>query len=326
MKKYISALLLFAAALVWGCAFPVQKAASAVPAFTLCMVKFLLAALFLIPVIMITDARQKNGRRLFSKSGIDITKYELIGGAACGAALSLAAAFQQMGMERGVDAGSAAFITSLYVVIVPILALFLRKKSSVGVWISVGVAVIGFYLLCVGDGFTTDPNDFFVLIASVLFGVHILIIDHFSPKVDGVRMSLVQFAVASLVNLICIFIFERGTFSFELVFSHTLHLLFIGVVCIGIGNTLQIIGQKLYSSPAAATVILSTESVIGAIVAAITLGERMSARELIGCAVIFFAVIFSQLDPISAAKNKKKAAETLSESAENDENISINKD
>lgn len=326
MKKYISALLLFAAALVWGCAFPVQKAASAVPAFTLCMVKFLLAALFLIPVIMITDARQKSGRKLFSKKGIDITKYELIGGAACGAALSLAAAFQQMGMERGVDAGGAAFITSLYVVIVPILALFLRKKSSVGVWISVGVAVIGFYLLCVGDGFTIDPNDFFVLIASVLFGVHILIIDHFSPKVDGVRMSLIQFVVASLVNLICIFIFERGTFSFEVVFAHTLPLLFIGVVCIGVGNTLQIIGQKMYSSPAAATVILSTESVIGAIVAAIALGERMSAREIIGCAIIFFAVVFSQLDPISAIKNKKKAAEAPSENAENTADINTNKD
>jgi drug/metabolite transporter (DMT)-like permease len=267
-------------------------------------------------VIIAFDAAQGNKRRLFSKRGIDLTRVEIIGGILCGAVLALASFFQQQGINEGADAGKSAFITALYVVLVPIYGIFLRKKAPVNVWISMPFAVVGFYLLCITDSFTIEAADVFVIICALIFPVHILVIDRFSPVCDGVRMSCVQFFSAAVINAVLALIFE-SPIPFPAIGDAILSVLYLGICSSGIAYTLQIIGQR-GTDPSAASILLSLESVFGVLGAAVLLGEQMSLREYIGCAVVFAAVIISQLDLGALLGRKKKDA--LGESAEADTN------
>ena len=293
-KKYISTALLFIAAVIWGFAFAAQDAASEVGAFTLGFARSLVAGVFLICIVMAFDKLFGTGRRLFSKSGIDLNKTEIIGGVIIGVVLVVASAFQQIGINSGTDGGKAAFITALYVILVPIYALALKKKASLNVWISIGIAVVGFYLLCIKEDLTVAPSDLLVIGASMIFPIHILTIDHFSPKCDGIRMSMVQFFTAAILNLI-IAIFCEGVGEFSLIFSNILPILFLGIGSSGIAYTLQIIGQKDVQ-PAVASIILSLESVFGVIGTAVFLGQTLSPREYLGCTIVFAAVLLSQID------------------------------
>lgn len=305
MKKYTSSLMLLFAAAIWGFAFSAQKAAEKVPAFTIGFARSAFAVVFLIFVIMAFDKIGKTDRKLFStKKIIDINRYELIGGAVCGVILTAASSFQQIGINSGTDAGKSAFITALYVVLVPIYGLALKKRAPINVWISVGAAAVGFYFLCITGEFKILPSDAVVLVCALIFPIQILAIDHFSPKCDGVRMSMVQFATMTVLCGILALVFE-GASSFSLIGSHILPLLFLGIGSSGIAYTLQILGQR-NANPAAASVIMSLESVFGVIGSAIALGERMSTREYIGCIIVFLAVLLSQLDLF----NKQKTADT----------------
>ena len=303
ITKLISPLLLVLAALIWGLAFSAQKYAESIPPFTLGAARSLFAAIFLIFVIIIFDAKQGNKRKLFSKRGIDITRVEIIGGIICGAVLAVASFFQQYGINRGADAGKSAFITALYVVLVPIYGLFLRKKAPINVWISMPFAVAGFYLLCITKSFTIETADVFVIICSLIFPIHILAIDRFSPSSDGVRMSCVQFFAAAVINTVLALIFE-SPISFSAIGDAIVSVLYLGIFSSGIAYTLQIIGQR-DTDPSAASILLSLESVFGVIGAAILIGEKMTVREYIGCAVVFVAVILSQLDLKAIFKSKK---------------------
>ena len=293
-QKIISPLLLTLAALIWGLAFTAQKAAQDVPAFTTGVTRSLFAVVFLFFTIMLFDKAGGSERRLVGKKGLDLNKNEIIGGAVCGIVLAMASFFQQFGINSGTDAGKSAFITALYVVIVPIYALAIKKRAPFNVWISVAIAVVGFYFLCVTGDFTIEKSDAFVLISSLIFPLHILVIDRFSPRCDGVRMSMVQFFFCALTNLVFAIIFERGT-EISVVLEAFLPLLFLGIGSSGIAYTLQILGQKGVN-PAAASIIMSLESVFGVLGAMIILGEKMSAREYIGCVIVFLAVILSQID------------------------------
>lgn len=306
MKKYVSALLMLVAAAIWGFAFSAQKVAAALPPFTIGAVRSLFAGIFLIGVIVVFDRFSDEGRRLFSKKNthfIDLNRTELIGGILCGLILAGASALQQSGIGSGTDAGKAAFITALYVLFVPIFSLIMKKKSPLNVWISVAVAVVGFWLLCIKGDFSIAPSDLLVLICASVFALHIIVIDRYS-QCDGVRMSCVQFFVAALVNLI-VALFAERPISLSAVGENILPLLYLGICSSGIAYTLQIVGQK-HAHPAAAAVILSLESVFGVIGSAVLLGERMSAREYIGCVIVFLAVVLSQIDVISIIKNKIK--------------------
>ena len=308
-KKALSPLLLTLAAIIWGFAFIAQKAAEKVPVFTMVAARSLFATAFLIFAVILFDTKSKNGRRLFSKEKkIDLSRYEIIGGAICGTILALATFFQQVGINSGTDAGKAAFITALYVILVPLYALPLGRRAPINVWISIAIAVVGFYFLCITDELSLVTADAFVIICALIFPLHILTVDRFSPKCDGIRMSLVQFAVCTAVNIILAVIFERGT-DLTLVFDAILPLLFLGIGSSGIAYTLQIIGQKGVN-PAVASIIMSLESVFGAIGAALVLGEKMSAREYLGCAVVFVAVILSQTNfKKFFSNNKDKTAD-----------------
>ena len=281
--------------MLWGFAFSAQKAAADLPPFTLGALRSIIAVVFLAAVIPVLDKFTKNGRKILNDKKLpDLTKTELIGGAVAGIILAIASAFQQSGLGEGTDAGKAAFITALYVVIVPIISLLFGKRPPLNVYISVPIAVLGFYFLCIKPGSTLVTSDLLVLICALIFATHIIAIDHFSPSSDGVRMSLVQFAVAFMVNTILALIFEMPLDT-SLVVDRLPAILYLAIGSSGIAYTLQIVGQK-DCDPTVASILLSLESVFGVIGAALFLGERMSGREYFGCAVVFVAVILSQLD------------------------------
>ena len=295
LEKYVSPFLLIVAAMIWGFAFSAQKAAEKVEPFTLGATRSFFAAIFLIFVIIAFDKINKTGRKLFSKEKkLDLTRVEITGGIICGAVLAFASFFQQAGIGGGTDAGKASFITALYVVLVPIYALALKKPAPLNVWISMPIAILGFYMLCITESFTIVLSDIFVLICALIFPIHILAIDKFSPNCDGIRMSFVQFTAATVINLIFALIFE-SPIAFSDIGDSLFPLLFLGIGSSGIAYTCQIIGQRGVN-PAAASIIMSLESVFGVVGSAILLGEKMSVREYIGCVAVFAAVILSQIE------------------------------
>ena len=300
-KKYTSTAILLSAAIIWGFAFAAQDAASDMGAFALGFARSIIAGVFLAGTVVAFDKITKSGRTLVSRRGIDLNKSELIGGVILGAVLVIASAFQQIGINSGTDGGKAAFITALYVVLVPIYALVLKKKAALNVWISIGIAVVGFYLLCIKDDLTVAPSDLLVVAAAMIFPIHILTIDHFSPKCDGIRMSMVQFISAAIFNLIIALVFESPG-ELGAIFPNILPILYLGIGSSGIAYTLQIIGQKNVP-PATASIVLSLESVFGVIGTALFLGQTLTVREYLGCAVVLAAVVLSQIDIKAIKKN-----------------------
>ena len=296
--------MLFMAAMVWGFAFAAQDKASDMGAFTLGFARSIIAGVFLAFTVIIFDKITKSQRCLVSRRGIDLNRYELIGGGIIGTILVAASAFQQLGINQGTDGGKAAFITALYVVLVPIYALALKKKAALNVWLSIGIAVVGFYLLCIEEDMTIAPSDLLVVVASLIFPIHILTIDHFSPRCDGIRMSMVQFFTAAFLNLI-IALAAEGAGELSAIFPNLLPILYLGIGSSGIAYTLQILGQKDVN-PAAASIILSLESVFGVIGTALFLGKTLSLREYSGCAIVLVAVILSQLDLAAIIKKRQE--------------------
>ena len=305
MKRYFSSFLMLIAAAIWGFAFVAQKEAAAVPAFTLVFARSLLGTVFLFFLIMLLDRVLKTGRRLVSKKGLDFTKSEIIGGVCCGLVLSVASVLQQSGMNNGTDAGKSAFITALYVVLVPVFGLVLKKRAPINAWLSVGIAVVGFYLLCITDGFSLEFSDALVLMCAVVFAVHILVIDRFSPRCDGVRMSCIQFAVVTVVTLLFSLILE-SPMKVDAIGAAIWPIVMLGIGSSGIAYTLQIVAQRSVN-PAVASVIMSLESVFGFLGGVMILGETMSTRQYIGCAIVFAAVLLSQLDLSELGKKMPKS-------------------
>lgn len=293
-KKLFSVIILLIASIIWGLAFSAQKDAGELGGFTVGAARNLFAILFLVPILPLMDKISKSGRSMIKDKRPDFTKAEIIGGVIAGTFMTFATALQQNGISDGTDAGKAGFITALYVVIVPIYALFFGKKSPVRVWVSVGIAILGFYLLSVKSDFTIVPSDFLILLCAFVFGGQIMAIDLFADKCEGIRLSMVQFATGFILNLIFALITE-WPISFELVWDNILSLLYLGIFSSGIAYTLQVIGQKNLN-PGVASILLSLESVFGAIGGALIFGEVMSPREAIGSAIVFSAVILSQLE------------------------------
>lgn len=306
MKTKTSYLLLFLATIVWGFAFVAQKNASVIPVFSVGAFRSLFATLFLIAVIPIIDKLTKSDRRLIKNGRPDFSATEIVGGVILGVIITVASAFQQYGIER-TSASKAAFITALYVVIVPIFASVLGKRPGITSIISIPIAVLGFYLLCINKDESFAIADLLVLICAVIFSVHIIAVDHLSPKCDGVRMSCVQFATAAVLNLAASLIIGE-TFAPENLVIAIPDLLFLGILSSGVAYTLQIVGQK-NTDPTISSLILSLESVFGVIGAALILNERMSPREYIGCGVVFLAILLAQAEPQKIMKALKHGGE-----------------
>ena len=293
-KKMKSNILLLLTAFIWGSAFVAQKSGmDYIEPFTYNGIRTFIGGLVLIPVIIFFT--KKNNRQNGTEEKVfdfEKDKIAIIGGICCGLALFVASSLQQFGVSY-TTAGKAGFITTLYVVFVPILSLLLRKKVRPIMWVCVALGAVGLYLLCMTDAsFSLQFGDMLVLLCAVAFAVHILVIDHFSPKADGVKISCVQFLVSGVLGIICMFIFE--TPDLGNILACWLPILYAGVLSCGVAYTLQVVAQA-DADPTAASPILCLESVFAVISSAILLHESMSPRELMGCAVIFAAVIISNL-------------------------------
>jgi drug/metabolite transporter (DMT)-like permease len=299
LKKYIPISLLFIAAFIFGISFSAQKEASAIPAFTMVSIRGFIAALFLFALLPLTDRLQGNVQT-YKQSYRLFTKPEILGGIVCGTLLALASVLQQAGIGDGTDAGKASFITALYIVIVPILGLFSRKLPKWNVWLSVLLATIGFFLLCIKEEFHLSTSDFLVLLCAFAFSLQIVAIDFFAPKGDGVRISCIQFLTTGIICGALALILETPI-VFQNFATYLPQILYLAIGSSGIGYTLQIVAQR-NTPPTATSLVLSLESVFGAIAAAILLGETLTPKEFLGCVVVFTAVILAQ---VSFPKRKK---------------------
>ena len=293
-KQMKNSLPLLLTAFIWGVAFVAQSVGGeAVGCFTFNGVRSLIGAVVLLPVIYFLDVQKKKelGEEKFLEQKGD-KKTLLLGGICCGVMLCIASNFQQFGISF-TTVGKAGFITAMYILIVPILGLFMKKKVGIKVWLGVVLATIGLYMLCMtSESFSLSKGDFLVLICAGFFSLHILIIDYFSPKVDGVRMSCIQFFVCGVISTAIAFIFENPSFSSIL--SGWLPILYAGVLSCGVAYTLQIVGQK-NMDPTVASLILSLESVFSVLAGWVILHQTLSVRELFGCVLMFLAIILAQL-------------------------------
>lgn len=301
-KKMRGNLMLLLTALIWGTAFVAQSAGmDHVQPFTYNGVRTLIGGLVLIPVIMLFDRLKPADSRPSAAEQKVINKNSLIGGICCGTVLCVASCFQQFGVSM-TTAGKAGFITALYIVIVPLMGVFIKKKIPKIIWLCVAIAVAGFYLLCVKEGFSVGTGDLLVLCCAFFFSIHIMVIDHFTAgKVDGVRMSCVQFLVAGIMAIVLMFLFEEPTLAS--IWDARVSILYAGVMSCGVAYTLQILGQK-DTDPTMATLLMSLESVFAALSGWVLLHESLSLKEIFGCAMVFAAVILAQIPlPVKANKN-----------------------
>lgn len=293
-RKFVlrQSLLLLLTATIWGVAFVAQSVGMEyIGPFTFNAVRNAIGAVVLIPCIGFLQRirTDEEKQRMADKQE---KKTLLAGGVSCGVLLFIASNLQQVGIQY-TTVGKAGFITAMYIVIVPLLGIFLKKKAGARVWCAVVIAVAGLYMLCVTDGgFYLQKGDLLVLICAVAFSVHILAVDYFSPRVDGVKMSCIQFFVCALLSGICMLLFE--TPEPARILQAWVPVLYAGVLSCGVAYTLQIVGQK-GMNPTVASLILSLESVVSVIAGWVILRQELSGRELIGCGLMFAAIILVQL-------------------------------
>ena len=284
-----SSALLLLTACIWGVAFVAQSVGMEyVGPFTFNFVRSILGGLVLIPCIFFLKREKKAKAEKVSEEEKKAQRKTLLaGGICCGVALCLASNFQQIGIQY-TTVGKAGFITACYIVIVPVIGLFMKKKCSPMIWLSVLLAVVGLYLLCINEQFSIGYGDILVFVCAILFSVHILIVDYFSPKVDGVKMSCIQFLVCGLLSGIAMLFAEQPQLSAVLLAWKPIA--YAGIMSCGVGYTLQIVGQK-GMDPTIASLILSLESCISVLL----LGQTLSMREGLGCVAMFAAIILAQL-------------------------------
>ena len=289
--------LLLLTALVWGVAFVAQRqgGASAGP-YTFNCIRSFLGGFVLLPVIPFLDKVTGNQKRPTKEDRRTLS----VGGAICGLILFVASTFQQMGMYYGTTAGKAGFLTACYILLVPVLGIFFGKKCGWNVWVSILVAVVGLYFLCLKDSFSLQLCDGLVLLCAVCFSVHIMVIDHFSPLVDGVRMACIQFFVCGawgMFPMIAVEMRQMGSAAWLQSLGSIdvwIPILYAGVMSCGVGYTLQIVGQNGIN-PAIASLLMSLESVFSVLAGMLLLHETMTGREIMGCVLVFAAVIFAQM-------------------------------
>ena len=295
-KQLRAGLLLTLTALIWGSAFVAQSVGmDYVEPFTYLFSRNVIGGIILIPIMKFVD--KFNGKENNPSAEPNDKRTLIIGGICCGIALFVASSFQQIGIKY-TSVGKAGFITSLYMIIVPIFGIFLKKHVPKKVWVAVVIAIIGMYFLCMTGETGINNGDILVLLCAVGFSLHILIIDHFSPKVDGVRLSCIQFWICALISFFPMVILEKPTFS--MILAAWAPILYAGALSSGAGYTLQIIAQKDIE-PTIASLICSLESVFSVLFGWLILHQALSGKELFGCALVFAAVILTQIPEKSKA-------------------------
>lgn len=282
-------ILLFLTAIIWGVAFVAQSAGmDYVGPYTFNAVRCLLGGVVLIPCVFLLGCLpgQKKAKK-------ELTKELLTGGLLCGFLMFVSTSLQQVGILYTTVA-KAGFITALYIIIVPILGIFLKRKAGIKIWFSVFLALIGLYLLCMKGSFSLGKGDFLILICSFCFALHIMVVDYFTEKVSGTKLSCIQFLFAGLLSCVLMFLFEKPHWS--AISAAWLPIVYAGVLSCGVAYTFQIIGQR-GTEPTVASLILSLESVVSVLAGWLILGQTLSIREIWGCVLMFGAIILAQVNP-----------------------------
>lgn len=280
------------AAFIWGSAFVAQyMGADIMPAFAFNTVRNFIAIWFLSLIVLIFDLiRRKNPS--FEPDYVHSNKELFKGGTLCGITLGIAMNLQQFGIA-GSGAGKSGFLTALYIVIIPVLGIFFKQKQSLRVWISVVISVVGLYLLCIKEDFSIETSDLYLLGCALAFSIQMMLVSHYVKRVDGIRLSCYQFAIAAIVSAIFMLAAHEVP-TFEMIKLSIGPLLYTAILSSGVAYTLQIFAQK-GTNIAVVSLLLCLESVFATISGAVILHEVMSLREYIGCIVMFSAVIISQI-------------------------------
>lgn len=312
--KIRNTIFLFLTAMIWGAAFVAQSVSmDFIGPFTFICLRSVIGGLFLIPVIMVIDNIRKKGQKEeLNTANISggfsnfknvqeenqrlswKNKKLLESGIVCGIFLFLANCFQQTGIQY-TTVGKAGFITTFYIILVPIIGLFFKKYCGILTWIGVVIALAGLYFLCITEKLTIQKGDALILCCSFLYTGQILAIDHYNPFVDGVKMSCIQFLTGGVLGAIFMFLFE--TPDMGMILKAAGPILYTGIMSTGVGYTLQILGQKGLN-PTVAALIMSLESVFSALSGYLFLHQVLTTRELIGCALMFIAIVLAQLPDI----------------------------
>ena len=298
--------MLLLTAFIWGSSFVAQgMGMEQVQAFTFNGIRTLLGAAVLLPVIAAGEIR-KNKKAPVSK---EVKKAEnkkvLKKGTVLGIMLCVAGNLQQFAFNW-TSAGKIAFITAFYMLFVPVLGLFLKKKVALPTWLCIVAGVVGLYFLCIcGKGLSgINFGDFLAFLCSIAFAVHILTVERFAGDVDSVKLSCVQFAVAGSVTCILMFIFEEPTAA--ALKASAVPIMYSGFLSCGVAYTLQIVGQK-YTESTVASLLMCMESVFGVVCSAIIIKEKMTAWEVLGCVIMFVAIIVSQINFKTLFAHRKAA-------------------
>lgn len=309
--KLRNTFFLFLTAMIWGAAFVAQSVSmDYIGPFTFICLRSVIGGLFLIPVIIVLDGIRKKSQNESAdvvnsenilhieteeKQRLSWKNKQLIeGGIVCGIFLFFANCFQQTGIQY-TTVGKAGFITTFYIIIVPLIGLFFKKYCGILTWIGVVIALAGLYFLCITQKLTIQRGDALILCCSVLYAGQILAIDHYNPFVDGVKMSCIQFLTGGILGAVFMLLFENP--SIAMILSAAGPILYTGIMSTGVGYTLQIVGQKGLN-PTVAALILSLESVFSAFSGYLFLHQVLTTRELIGCALMFIAIVLAQLPDI----------------------------
>lgn len=296
-----NSLLLMLCALIWGVAFVAQSSGSGMGAYSFLAGRSWLAVLVLLPTVKVFDAvRRRQGAPAGSPQTPQQRRSLLKAGAVCGTLLFAASAAQQIAITMDPSTAKAGFLTAMYVVLVPMFGLALGRRGSARLWLSMCIAVCGLYLLCMQGGFgSVAASDLILMLCAVLFAFQIMAVDHYSPKMDGVRLSLYQFCTVAVESTVMAFVLESPTVA-EFA-ANAVPILYCGVMSSGVAYTLQILGQRDLN-PAVASLIMCLESVFSALGGWLILSQSLTLREGAGCALIFAAVVLAQLPVGQRAK------------------------
>lgn len=302
-KSLLASFLMIIAAFIWGTAFVAQSTGlEKIGNFTFLAMRSYLAVAVLLPVswIIYKNNKKKIGEGTHGQNKTFMSKRLILGSVLCGTALCLASASQQYGIVLS-GVGKSGFLTTLYILMVPLIGLVFKKRVKPVLWVCIGIALCGMYFLCVTEAGGINKGDLLLILCAFLFAVQIMIVDHFVQTVDGVRLSLVQFAVAAVISTVCMFAFENP--EIEAIKSAWLSIFYAGVLSSGVAFTLQIVAQKSLN-PTVASLLMSLESVF-AVLAGAVFGERLLPKEILGCALVFVAIILAQVPVEKLFKNKK---------------------
>lgn len=299
-KQLRNTLLLVLGSLIWGLAFTAQSMGAELGAYTFLTGRSWLAVAFLLPLIKILD---KTGYGAGRPKGKRQKRDLYLGGFLCGVFLFLASAAQQTGITLNPSTAKASFITAMYVVLVPLVGVFTGRRAGPQVWLCVLLSVCGLYLLCMQGGFgRLETSDWMLLLGALMFCFQIILVARYSPLADGVRLNLIQSATVAVLSTVCMLLFEQPTA--EQLAANWWPLVFCGVFSSGVAYTLQIVGQKGLN-PAVASLAMCLESVFGALGGWLFLDQTLSGRELVGCVLIFSAVVLAQL-PLEQLLHKRR--------------------